>query len=174
MAKLVTAYYALHPDPAEPGQRVAFGTSGHRGSALRVSFNEDHIAATTQAICDYRAGVGTTGPLYLGRDTHALSEPAFVTALEVLAADEVTVLVDSRDGYTPTPSLSLAILMHNDGRASGLADGIVITPSHNPPPRRRLQVRPPTAARPRADHLGDPGPGQRAAGQDCARCAGTL
>src|ERR1700759_5794689 len=110
LPRLVTAYYALHPDPAEPGQRVAFGTSGHRGSALRVSFNEDHIAATTQAICDYRAGVGTTGPLYLGRDTHALSEPAFVTALEVLAANEVTVLVDSRDGYTPTPSLSLAIL----------------------------------------------------------------
>ena len=143
VAKLVTAYYALHPDPAEPGQRVAFGTSGHRGSALRVSFNEDHIAATTQAICDYRAGVGTTGPLYLGRDTHALSEPAFVTALEVLAANEVTVLVDSRDGYTPTPSLSLAILMHNDGRASGLADGIVITPSHNPPPDGGFKYNPP-------------------------------
>ena len=143
VAKLVTAYYALHPDPAEPGQRVAFGTSGHRGSALRVSFNEDHIAATTQAICDYRAGVGTTGPLYLGRDTHALSEPAFVTALEVLAANEVMVLVDSRDGYTPTPSLSLAILMHNDGRASGLADGIVITPSHNPPPDGGFKYNPP-------------------------------
>ena len=96
-----------------PEQRVAFGTSGHRGSALRCSFNDDHIAATTQAICDYRAAAGTTGPLYLGRDTHALSEPAFVTALEVLAANEVTVLVDSRDGYTPTPSLSLAILVHN-------------------------------------------------------------
>ena len=143
MAKLVTAYYALHPDPAEPGQRVAFGTSGHRGSALRVSFNEDHIAATTQAICDYRASAGTTGPLYLGRDTHALSEPALVTALEVLAANEVTVLVDSRDGYTPTPSLSLAILMHNDGRTSGLADGIVITPSHNPPPDGGFKYNPP-------------------------------
>jgi phosphoglucomutase len=142
VAKLVTAYYALHPDPAEPGQRVAFGTSGHRGSALRVSFNEDHIAATTQAICDYRASVGTSGPLYLGRDTHALSEPAFVTALEVLAANEVTVLVDSRDGYTPTPSLSLAILMHNDGRTSGLADGIVITPSHNPPPDGGFKYNP--------------------------------
>ena len=143
VAKLVTAYYALHPDPAEPGQRVAFGTSGHRGSALQVSFNEDHIAATTQAICDYRASAGTTGPLYLGRDTHALSEPAFVTALEVLAANEVTVLVDSRDGYTPTPSLSLAILMHNDGRTSGLADGIVITPSHNPPPDGGFKYNPP-------------------------------
>jgi phosphoglucomutase len=143
VAQLVTAYYALHPDPAEPGQRVAFGTSGHRGSALRVSFNEDHIAATTQAICDYRASAGTTGPLYLGRDTHALSEPALVTALEVLAANEVTVLVDSRDGYTPTPSLSLAILMHNDGRTSGLADGIVITPSHNPPPDGGFKYNPP-------------------------------
>jgi phosphoglucomutase len=143
VAKLVTAYYALHPDPAEPGQRVAFGTSGHRGSALRVSFNEDHIAATTQAICDYRASASTTGPLYLGRDTHALSEPAFVTALEVLAANEVTVLVDSRDGYTPTPSLSLAILMHNDSRTSGLADGIVITPSHNPPPDGGFKYNPP-------------------------------
>lgn len=134
VAKLVTAYFAEHPDPGVPEQRVAFGTSGHRGSALRCSFNDDHIAATTQAICDYRAAAGTTGPLYLGRDTHALSEPAFVTALEVLAANEVTVLVDSRDGYTPTPSLSLAILMHNadGGRAQvqGQADGIVITPSH--------------------------------------------
>jgi phosphoglucomutase len=143
VAKLVTAYYALHPDPAEPGQRVAFGTSGHRGSALRASFNEDHIAATTQAICDYRASAGTTGPLFLGRDTHALSEPAFVTALEVLAANEVTVLVDSRDGYTPTPSLSLAILMHNEDRIHTLADGIVLTPSHNPPPDGGFKYNPP-------------------------------
>ncbi len=143
VAKLVTAYYAVHPDPAEPGQRVSFGTSGHRGSALRASFNDDHIAATTQAICDYRAQAGPTGPLYLARDTHGLSEPAFVTALEVLAANEVTVLTDSRDGYTPTPSLSLAILMHNEGRGRDRADGIVITPSHNPPEDGGFKYNPP-------------------------------
>src|SRR5579872_2061405 len=114
--RLVTAYYAEHPDPADPAQRVAFGTSGHRGSALRLSFNDDHIAAATQAICDYRRGAGITGPLYIGRDTHALSEPAFVTALEVLAANDVAVLADSRDGYTPTPAVSLAILAFNEGR----------------------------------------------------------
>ena len=152
VAKLVTDYFALHPDPAVPEQQVTFGTSGHRGSALRCSFNEDHIAATTQAICDYRAKAGPTGPLYLGRDTHALSEPAFVTALEVLAANGVTVLADSRNGYTPTPALSLAILMHNEalvgaaGRAkkgAGLADGIVITPSHNPPEDGGFKYNPP-------------------------------
>ncbi len=143
VAALVTAYYTGHPDPAEPGQAVAFGTSGHRGSAFRLSFNDDHIAATTQAICDYRAGAGTTGPLYLARDTHALSEPAFATALEVLAANEVSVLVDSRDGYTPTPALSRAILVHNDGRADGLADGIVVTPSHNPPEDGGFKYNPP-------------------------------
>ena len=143
VAKLVTAYYAEHPDPADPGQRVSFGTSGHRGSAFRASFNDDHIAATTQAICDYRAQAGTTGPLYLGRDTHGLSEPALVTALEVLAANEVTVLMDSRDGYTPTPALSLAILMHNQGRTGALADGIVITPSHNPPEDGGFKYNPP-------------------------------
>jgi phosphoglucomutase len=133
VGKLVAAYYDEHPDPSRPEQRVSFGTSGHRGSAFRLSFNEDHIAATTQAICDYRNGAGVTGPMYLGRDTHALSEPAFGTALEVLAANDVAVLIDSRDGYTPTPAVSLAILMANDGRADGLADGIVVTPSHNPP-----------------------------------------
>jgi phosphoglucomutase len=133
VGKLVAAYYDEHPDPGQPDQRVSFGTSGHRGSALRLSFNEDHIAATTQAICDYRKDAGVTGPLYLGRDTHALSWPAFCTALEVLAANDVAVLIDSRDGYTPTPAVSLAILMANDGRAGGLADGIVVTPSHNPP-----------------------------------------
>ncbi|MGP8000735.1 MAG: phosphoglucomutase, partial [Streptosporangiaceae bacterium] len=143
VAKLVTAYYAEHPDPGVPEQRVAFGTSGHRGSALRCSFNEDHIAATTQAICDYRAGEGIAGPLYLGQDTHALSEPAFVTALEVLAANQVDVLVDSRDGYTPTPALSLAILMHNEARRGPRADGIVITPSHNPPPDGGFKYNPP-------------------------------
>ena len=143
VAKLVTSYYALHPDPAIPEQKVSFGTSGHRGSSLRSSFNEDHIAATSQAICDYRARAGTTGPLFLGRDTHGLSEPAFVTALEVLAANEVTVLVDSRDGYTPTPALSRAILDYNDGRDDGLADGIVITPSHNPPEDGGFKYNPP-------------------------------
>ena len=143
VAALVTAYYAGHPDPAEPGQRVAFGTSGHRGSAFRLSFNEDHIAATSQAICDYRARAGITGPLFIGRDTHALSEPAFVTALEVLAANDVGVLVDSGGGYTPTPSVSRAILIHNEGRADGLADGIVVTPSHNPPPDGGFKYNPP-------------------------------
>ncbi len=143
VAGLVTAYYALHPDPADPGQQVAFGTSGHRGSALRVSFNDDHIAAATQAICEYRARSGITGPLYLGRDTHALSEPAFVTALEVLAANDARVLIDSRDGYTPTPALSRAILIHNEDRADGLADGIVVTPSHNPPEDGGFKYNPP-------------------------------
>jgi phosphoglucomutase len=143
VAALVTAYYALHPDPAEPGQQVMFGTSGHRGSALRLSFNDDHIAATTQAICDYRARAGVTGPIFVGRDTHALSEPAFVTALEVLAANDVRVLIDSRDGYTPTPALSRAILAYNDGRTEGLADGIVVTPSHNPPDDGGFKYNPP-------------------------------
>ncbi len=143
VAALVTAYYAQHPDPAEPGQQVSFGTSGHRGSALRVSFNDDHIAATTQAICEYRARSGITGPLYIGRDTHALSEPAFVTAVEVLAANDVRVLIDSRDGYTPTPALSRAILLYNEDRADGLADGIVVTPSHNPPEDGGFKYNPP-------------------------------
>ncbi|WP_430501011.1 phosphoglucomutase (alpha-D-glucose-1,6-bisphosphate-dependent) [Micromonospora trifolii] len=131
--RLVTAYYAEHPDPADPAQQVSFGTSGHRGSSLRHAFNSDHILAVTQALCDYRREQGLDGPLFLARDTHALSAPAAVDALEVLAANGVTVLVDSRDGYTPTPALSHAILTHNRGRTSGLADGIVITPSHNPP-----------------------------------------
>jgi phosphoglucomutase len=131
--RLVTAYYAEHPDVADPAQQVAFGTSGHRGSSLRTAFNEDHILAVTQALCDYRQAQGIDGPLFLARDTHALSEPATVSALEVLAANEVTVLIDSRDGFTPTPALSHAILTHNRGRTAGLADGVVITPSHNPP-----------------------------------------
>lgn len=143
VARLVTAYYALHPDPAEPGQRVAFGTSGHRGSSLATAFNEDHIAATSQAICEYRAGQGTDGPLFLGADTHALSEPARVTALEVFAANEVTVLIDTADGYTPTPAVSHAILAHNRGRTSGLADGVVVTPSHNPPGDGGFKYNPP-------------------------------
>ncbi|WP_369243817.1 phosphoglucomutase (alpha-D-glucose-1,6-bisphosphate-dependent) [Streptomyces sp. R41] len=143
VARLVTAYYALHPDPAEPGQRVAFGTSGHRGSSLTTAFNEDHIAATSQAICEYRAGQGTDGPLFLGADTHALSEPAKVTALEVFAANEVTVLIDAADGYTPTPAVSHAILTHNRGRSAGLADGVVVTPSHNPPADGGFKYNPP-------------------------------
>jgi len=145
IARLVTAYYSRQPDLADPSQRVAFGTSGHRGSSLRGSFNDDHIAATTQAICEYRSGAGIDGPLFLGRDTHALSEPAHVTALEVLAANGVTVLVDAADRYVPTPALSHAILRHNAGRTSGpgLADGIVITPSHNPPPDGGFKYNPP-------------------------------
>lgn len=143
VARLVTAYYALHPDPAEPAQRVTFGTSGHRGSALVAAFNEDHIAATTQAICDYRTRRGTDGPLFLGADTHALSEPARVTALEVLAANGATVLIDSDDGYTPTPAVSHAILNYNQGRTTGLADGIVVTPSHNPPGDGGFKYNPP-------------------------------
>jgi phosphoglucomutase len=143
VGSLVTAYYTEHPDPAEPSQQVAFGTSGHRGSSLRLSFNEDHIAATTQAICEHRAATGITGPIFMGRDTHALSEPALDTALEVLAANGAEILIDSRDGYTPTPALSRAILAYNDGRSAGLADGIVVTPSHNPPEDGGFKYNPP-------------------------------
>ncbi|MFJ9210084.1 phosphoglucomutase (alpha-D-glucose-1,6-bisphosphate-dependent) [Streptomyces sp. NPDC102264] len=143
VARLVTAYYALRPDPREPGQRVAFGTSGHRGSSLATAFNEDHIAATSQAICEYRTRQGTDGPLFLGADTHALSEPARVTAVEVFAANDVTVLIDAADGYTPTPAVSHAILAHNRGRSSGLADGVVVTPSHNPPADGGFKYNPP-------------------------------
>jgi phosphoglucomutase len=141
--QLVTAYYALHPDPGEPRQRVAFGTSGHRGSALTASFNEDHILATTQAICEYRASEGIAGPLYLGADTHALSEPARVSAIEVLAANGVRILLDERDGYTPTPAISRAILAHNLRASGDRADGIVVTPSHNPPPDGGFKYNPP-------------------------------
>src|SRR5580692_7107965 len=126
VAKLVTAYFAVHPDPGEAAQRVSFGTSGHRGSALTATFNEDHILAATQAICEYRAGQGIDGPLYLGADTHALSEPATVSALEVLAANDVHVLVDSRGGYTPTPAVSRASLAHNESGRRARADGIVV------------------------------------------------
>jgi len=143
VSRLVTAYYAEHPDPAVPAQRVAFGTSGHRGSALSVSFNDDHIAAITQAICEHRAAAGVDGPLFLAKDTHALSEPATVTAVEVLAGNGVRVLLDSRDGWTPTPSLSRAVLTHNAGRSGGRADGIVVTPSHNPPPDGGFKYNPP-------------------------------
>ncbi|WP_037914699.1 phosphoglucomutase (alpha-D-glucose-1,6-bisphosphate-dependent) [Actinacidiphila yeochonensis] len=152
--RLVTAYYALHPDPDEPAQRVAFGTSGHRGSSLATAFNEDHIAATSQAICEYRAQQGTDGPLYLGADTHALSEPARVTALEVFAANGVTVLVDANDGWTPTPAVSHAILAHNRGRTSGLADGVVVTPSHNPPTDGGFKYNPPNGGPAASDATG--------------------
>jgi phosphoglucomutase len=146
VAHLVTAYYTGTPDPSDPDQRVAFGTSGHRGSSLKTAFNEGHILAITQAICDYRAAQGYNGPLFLGRDTHGLSEPAWVSALEVLAANDVTVLVDGRDGYTPTPAVSHAILAANRGKSlqgPGLADGIVVTPSHNPPGDGGIKYNPP-------------------------------
>jgi phosphoglucomutase len=143
VARLVTDYFAVHPDPGEAAQRVSFGTSGHRGSAFTATFNEDHIAATTQAICEYRDGQGIRGPLYLGADTHALSEPAQVTALEVLAANGVHVLRDARGGYTPTPAVSRAILAHNASGSARRADGIVVTPSHNPPSDGGFKYNPP-------------------------------
>jgi phosphoglucomutase len=141
--KLLSAYSTEQPDPTVREQRVSFGTSGHRGSAFKRSFNEYHIVAIAQAICEYRTAHATTGPLYLGKDTHALSEPAFVTTLEVLAANGVDVVIDQNNGYTPTPVISHAILTHNRGRASGLADGIVITPSHNPPEDGGIKYNPP-------------------------------
>ncbi|MFC7596757.1 phosphoglucomutase (alpha-D-glucose-1,6-bisphosphate-dependent) [Terrabacter sp. GCM10028922] len=143
---LVGAYYDRHPDVDDPDQQVAFGTSGHRGSSLRTAFNEDHILATTQAIVDYRVSQGFDGPLFIGRDTHGLSEPAWRSALEVLVANGVQVLVDDRDGFTPTPAVSHAILRANRGKASdasGLADGIVVTPSHNPPADGGFKYNPP-------------------------------
>lgn len=141
--RLVTTYYTEKPDVSIASERVAFGTSGHRGSALHRAFNEEHILAITQAICDYRLGQSISGPLYMGIDTHALSEPAFASAMEVLAANEVNVMIDNQLGYTPTPSISLAILTYNKGRKSGLADGIVITPSHNPPQDGGFKYNPP-------------------------------
>ncbi|MCW2667937.1 MAG: phosphoglucomutase, alpha-D-glucose phosphate-specific [Frankiales bacterium] len=143
VARLVTAYYAGHPDASDPGQRVSFGTSGHRGSSLHNAFNDDHIAATSQAICDHRRAAGIDGPLFLAKDTHALSEPAWSTALEVFAANDVRVLIDSRDRYTPTPALSHAVLTYNRGRTTGLADGVVVTPSHNPPADGGFKYNPP-------------------------------
>ncbi len=143
LAELVEAYYSRHPDPANVDQQVTFGTSGHRGSSLNTSFNDDHIAATTQAICEYRAAEAITGPLFIGRDTHALSEPAWQTAIEVLVANQVDVLVDSRNGFTPTPAISHAILTANRDRSSELADGIVVTPSHNPPADGGFKYNPP-------------------------------
>ena len=157
VAHLLTAYYTTWPDLADPGQRVAFGTSGHRGSSLNGSFTEAHIIATTQAICDYRRGQGIAGPLFLGRDTHALSEPAWASAMEVLAGNGVTVLVDSRDRYTPTPAVSHAILTHNRGKAdddASRADGIVVTPSHNPPSDGGFKYNPPNGGPADADATG--------------------
>src|SRR6187455_2527469 len=133
LPRLITAYFSERPDPSVATQRVAFGTSGHRGVSFQSSFNEWHVLAMTQAICSYRRQQGITGPLFLGFDTHALSAPAFASALEVLAANDVEVMIAKGDEYTPTPALSRAILVYNCGRQGGLADGIVITPSHNPP-----------------------------------------
>ena len=141
--KLVAAYYTGVPDATVVSQRVSFGTSGHRGSAFANAFNEEHILAITQAICDYRKREGIDGPLYLGMDTHALSEPARLSAIEVLAANGVEVMLDARDGYTPTPAISHAILTYNRGRTAGLADGIVVTPSHNPPEDGGFKYNPP-------------------------------
>ena len=143
VSRLVTAYFAEQPDPAVREQRVAFGTSGHRGSAFRRAFNEAHILAVSEAICRYRKQQGIGGPLFLGMDTHGLSEPAFVSALEVLAAHGVEVMIDRDRGYTPTPVISHAILTYNRGRTTGLADGIVITPSHNPPDDGGFKYNPP-------------------------------
>lgn len=143
LPRLVSAYYTHQPDPSDPLQRVAFGTSGHRGSALHNSFNEAHILATTQAICEYRKAQNISGPLFLGMDTHALSEPAFASALEVLAANGVEVMLAGAEKYTPTPAISHAILTYNKGRQTGLADGIVITPSHNPPEDGGFKYNPP-------------------------------
>ena len=144
LEKLLSAYWTEKPNASVREQRVSFGTSGHRGSSFRRSFNEDHIMAIAQAICEYRAAQHTTGPLYLGKDTHALSKPAFVTALEVLTANGVNIMIDQNDGYTPTPVISHAILTYNRGRTSDLADGIVITPSHNPPEDGGIKYNPPS------------------------------
>jgi phosphoglucomutase len=141
--QLVTAYFALMPNSAIPAQRVSFGTSGHRGSAFAAAFNESHILAITQAVCSYRHHAGISGPLFLGMDTHALSEPAFASTLEVLAANNVETMIDEHTGYTPTPVISHAILTYNRGRQTGLADGIVISPSHNPPDEGGFKYNPP-------------------------------
>ncbi len=141
--RLVTAYYAGVPDPSIPSQRVVFGTSGHRGSSFDASFNERHVLAITQAICRYRKQCGIDGPLFLGFDTHALSASAFASALEVLAGNDVDVMIARHDEYTPTPAISHAILRYNRRRTSGLADGIVITPSHNPPDNGGFKYNPP-------------------------------
>jgi phosphoglucomutase len=142
LPRLISAYYSEQPDPGVAGERVAFGTSGHRGSAFKRTFNEAHILAICQAVCEYRASAGTDGPLFLGMDTHPLSEPAWISAVEVFAANGVTLMIDAADGYTPTPAVSHAILTYNRGRTAGLADGIVITPSHNPPTDGGIKYNP--------------------------------
>lgn len=142
LPRLIAAYYSEKPDPGVAGERVAFGTSGHRGSAFKRTFNENHILAICQAVCEYRAGAGIDGPLFLGMDTHPLSEPAWISAVEVFAANGVTLMIDAADGYTPTPAVSHAILTYNQGRTTGLADGIVITPSHNPPTDGGIKYNP--------------------------------
>src|SRR5476651_628592 len=143
LARLERDYYERKPDVSDPNQLVSFGTSGHRGSSLTGTFTEAHILAITQAICEYRRDHGTDGPLYMGKDTHALSAPAQRTALEVLAANGVTTIIQQDDGFTPTPVISRAILIYNRGRKSGLADGVVITPSHNPPSDGGFKYNPP-------------------------------
>jgi phosphoglucomutase len=142
LPRLVSAYYTEVPDASDPGQRVAFGTSGHRGSSFLISFNEWHVLAITQAICLYRKKQKIDGPMFVGFDTHALSVPACASALEVLAANGVDVMLAEDDEYTPTPAISHAILTYNSGRQTGLADGIVITPSHNPPDNGGLKYNP--------------------------------
>ena len=154
VARLVTAYYEEKPDPAVPRERVSFGTSGHRGSAFERTFNEAHVLAISQAICDYRKRHGIGGPLFLGVDTHALSAPAFATALEVLAANGTEIMIADGDEYTPTPAISHAILSHNRNRTSGLADGIVITPSHNPPQDGGFKYNPPNGGPAETDVTG--------------------
>src|SRR5450432_784843 len=149
--RLVTAYFAGKPDPKVPAQRVAFGTSGHRGSALNNAFNEAHILAISQALCEHRQRSGIAGPLFIGIDTHALAEPALASALEVFAANGVNVMIDAQDGYTPTPVISHAILTYNKGREDGLADGVVITPSHNPPEDGGFKYNPPNGGPADAD-----------------------
>ncbi len=143
--RLISAYYTAEPDPIDPAQKVAFGTSGHRGSSFKGNFNEDHILAISQAICEYRQAQGITGPLFIGMDTHALSEPALASAVEVFAGNEQEIMIQEGMGYTPTPAISHAILTYNRGRQSGLADGVVITPSHNPPEDGGFKYNPPAA-----------------------------
>ncbi len=141
--RLVSNYYSLVPDPAIAGHRVAFGTSGHRGSANQCNFNQGHVLAISQAVCEHRKKQGIDGPLFLGVDTHALSEPALISAVEVFAANGVELMIDADSGYTPTPVISHAILGHNRGKTENLADGVVITPSHNPPPDGGYKYNPP-------------------------------
>src|SRR6202162_5553843 len=153
--RLVTAYFAGKPDPQVAAQRVAFGTSGHRGSAFNNAFNEAHILAISQALCDHRQAAGIDGPLFAGIDTHALAEPALASALEVFAANGVEVMIDQHDGYTPTPVISRAIIAYNTGRENGLADGVVITQSHNPPEDGGFKYNPPNGGPADTDITGE-------------------